>query len=746
MELSNVFFPKSSVYRTGGNLEPINFFVDTLPNANQFDFLLGYFSSSAIYTLSFSFAKFIYNGGKVRLIINNILSSNDKKILEGDYDNHSFSLLDFKSFNKALNEYDTHFFECIAWLIKEKRIEIVVIKPSNQRGISHYKSGIIGDGENKIKFKASCNFTATALLENLEELDIRKSWISKEDKYVVEEQERYFDDIFYRKADFVKYLDSTKIKEAIFEKFGKKDIHELIEDEHKIIQTTKKHREHNTRLKDTLENLEIELHKIINEPKFPYSSGARDYQKQAYENWVNNDKKGVFAMATGTGKTLTALNCLLQEYNESGVYQAVILVPTNTLVKQWEQEVFKFKFTNVYKVSSTFPTWKAELSTLRTKLVLGQTNPNFIIITTYSSFYRDAFQFFFKSLPKETLLIADEAHNMAAPRMLSSFEKIHLLKRIALSATPKRIYDLEGSKVMEDFFSDKEPYTYSFSMERAINEQVLCSYQYHVHVVELTNKELKNYVEISEKLVKFFDFETGIFSNPQIATQLLMQRKRIIHKAVNKIETFKNIIKSEFEKRKNSLKYTFVYVPEGYRKDEENEDDWQENNSENHIINEYKQAIYDTLNNEVTVCPFLGKTANKEAILQFFSAGKIDVLTSMKCLDEGVDVPRTELAIFCASTGNPRQFIQRRGRVLRQHQDKDFAVIHDMIVVPNSYSFYLEQGTFNMEKSLVKKELERVVHFAFMSRNPYETIHKLERVCEQYDLNIHTIHQDLICN
>ena len=112
----------------------------------------------------------------------------------------------------------------------------------------------------------------------------------------------------------------------------------------------------------------------------------------------------------------------------------------------------------------------------------------------------------------------------------------------------------------------------------------------------------------------------------------------------------------------------------------------------------------------------------------------------MKCLDEGVDIPRAEQAIFCSSTGNPRQFIQRRGRILRTHPQKDIAVIHDLIVIPDLTLSNENSDTFRIERSLVEKELERVMYFASLAINPFETENVFSQICEHYDLNIYTIH------
>jgi ERCC4-related helicase len=246
---------------------------------------------------------------------------------------------------------------------------------------------------------------------------------------------------------------------------------------------------------------------------------------------------------------------------------------------------------------------------------------------------------------------------------------------------------------------------------------------------------MEEYKKLSLQLfhMGLFDKETGNFkSTPEIEKKLL-ERKRIIHKAANKLEAFKAILRSEFDKRKN-LKYTLVYVPEGVEASFDETDFSIETEDENRLINEYTKAVSQT-DDSVMVKQFTANSSNREEILKNFEQSKIHVLTSMKCLDEGVDVPRSELAIFCASTGNPRQFIQRRGRVLRLHKDKIHATIHDLVVVPE----VSDESTFEMEKGLVKKELGRVVDFANLAMNKTDTYETLKNILDYYNLNLNDL-------
>ncbi|MFW6311402.1 MAG: DEAD/DEAH box helicase family protein, partial [Nanoarchaeota archaeon] len=732
--------PKSCEYRTGTENEPLEFFLEALSNSNQFDILLGYFSSTAINVLSYGFAKFIANGGEARLIINHFLSKEDKEaIARGEthepevFYSHKPT---FEEINKNLDERGVHFFNCLAWLVSKGKLNIRLIRPKGS-GIAHYKSGIFRDGSSAIKFKGSCNFTATALIENLEELDIKCSWKSKEDISSIKDYEEYFENIYNKQSDFVEYLPIDKAVEVIRNNYGDKTLDELLIDEAELIKKKAKKYNQNIKLRKKLEKINKDLISITNEPKFPFDSEPRDYQVEAYENWVKNDYKGIFAMATGTGKTITALNCLLQEYKKYNTYRAIILVPTKLLVNQWEEELKKFNFINLFKISSK-SNWAETIGRLLTSLSFDK-DKSFAIISTYASFYKQKFQSYFKQLPLDTILIADEAHNIASPKVKKVLPNVRLTKRIALSATPKRAYDEEGNDVIEDFFNSKEPYTYNYSMEEAIENGVLTKYYYYPHLIYLTDEELEDYINITEKLIKYFNQRKNIIEKNEIVKTLLMQRKRIIHKAYNKLEVYQNIIRNKLEKD-NSIKYTFVYVPEGYKNIEEQLEFSDE--EEKRVIDQYIDVVY-KLQPQIKAFPFLGETSNKQKILKQFANGDIDLLASMKCLDEGVDVPRTEFAIFCSSTGNPRQFIQRRGRILRKHNDKHLATIHDLVVLPNYKKFRTTDANFKLEKKLIKTELERVVHFASMAINSYEAFQKFDDVCDYYNLNIYSIKETL---
>ncbi|PJB58133.1 MAG: hypothetical protein CO098_10045 [Bacteroidetes bacterium CG_4_9_14_3_um_filter_41_19] len=516
--LSSLIYPKTLEYSSDGDHLPIEFFMLTIPLCKRIDLKLGYFSSNAIRTLAFGFAQFIYNGGTLRIITNHFLSYKDKVLLsdmefnsEFNEDKWKFATEnDLEGLAEILKNGDQHFFDCLRYLLKTHRLEIIPVKLKPNR-LAHFKQGILDDGTNQVYFNGSCNFTYKGLIDNGESLSISRSWGETSEKLKILENISSIDKICKKEDTGFEYLVPDQIIEIINETGKDKQIDELIDDELNICERLSKH----PKLKHAFEDYSIKFKSKVKEEKkklkFPFPEGSRDYQKQAYNNWVNNGFKGIFAMATGTGKTITALNCVLNQYNQTGYYQTIILVPTNDLQRQWINEVEKFNVKDPIVVGINAD-WKNKLSRLTTNFQFGR-KKSFVVISTYVSFARYTLQNFLKYFPKESILIADEAHNIASPKVLEVLPSTLFDKRIGLSATPKRIYDGEGTEAMNDFFNDTPPYAYSFTMEEAIAKGILCQYEYYPHLVELTTDELDEYMEL--QTTTYINSKVCTF-NPQI--------------------------------------------------------------------------------------------------------------------------------------------------------------------------------------------------------------------------------------
>lgn len=755
--LKEISWPLHRRFKSRTDWEPIGFFSECLCNSTQFDLMLGFFSSSAINVLSDGFSSFLYGGGRMRLIINDILTEQDRNAISTGINTEDipfFDIADIENLKNTLSERDAHFFNCLAWLIRNNRLEIKIITPKDSIGISHTKSGVFFDGVNIVAFDGSCNFSRTALVNNIESLTVSCGWDGDIEIAKIDNLKYDFESVFQGQNKNVIYVEVDSVKTRLTNTFEDKSLSDLLNDEYRILQNDLKNKslpknvikaldKAKNRVETAIEKLRKQKYEVIDdssvlsEPLFPYETGPRDYQKNAFESWKNNKQKGLFAMATGTGKTITSLNCLLEIYKRLGYYKAMILVPTITLVDQWEVECKKFNFDNIIKVCSKTRNWKSSIANLR---MLEMSNADeklsYIIIATYASFVRSNIFLELNKFPKQKLLlIADEAHNMGSGQMINRLNEIPYLRRIGLSATPERQYDESGNQRLMDFFGCKDNYTFEYSMAEAIEKEALCRYYYYPHIVKLTELEMIEYVELSKKIVKIMSFKDT--DSQEMLKQLLLKRKRIIHKAENKKDVFRQIIKTQMQEKGN-LKYTLVYVPEGNKPDDNQADVFDTTDTlptdedTAHLIDEYTKIVRDS-GSHIVVRQFTSDSKDRETMLKDFSNGSIDVLTSMKCLDEGVDVPRAELAIFCASTGNPRQFIQRRGRVLRAHKDKHTATIHDLIVVPDNC---FESECYDLERSLVKSELLRVRDFAVLSENLNDTDKELEDVLNHYNLSL----------
>lgn len=741
--LYEVEWAEDGTYVPGEEFSPERFFNDGLKNSTEFDLKLGYFSSAAISVLAEGFATFISKGGYMRLIINHIVSQKDKEAINDGVMGNVIDCADLSNFQylkSTFDEYQEQFFRCLAYMISQKRIDIRIIKPRGQKGIAHTKSGQFRDGDSITAFTGSANFTISGLFNNIEEIKIDRS--DSVDRMVqkrIEKQRKDFDAIMSSEKKGIEYLSPKDLVEAISTNYGDSDIEELLDVETQLHKIKREHKYKEVQDSVCMLGEDNEL-----EPRFPYPSGPREYQQAAFENWKNNGQKGLFAMATGTGKTITSLNCLLEIYKRNGYYKAIILVPTITLVNQWEKECWKFNFGNIIKVYSKNAEWRSKIEFLQMAEKYRKPNEstqNFIIISTYASFSRENVFSILNSFERaKVLFIADEAHNMGSPSILKRLGSINYLRRIGLSATPERQFDEDANKKLYRFFGAEEKFTFEYSMEKAIQNGVLCRYYYYPHLVKLTDEEMANYVELSEKISKYFNYNSSEFDKKdEILMGLLLARKRIIHKAANKLDAFKKIIEERYEKKGN-LKYSLIYVPEGSKPDYFPESDLFDKSEQvaddavsDHLIDVYTGAIM-RIGKYITVKKFVSGQKDRDEILNDFAKGKLQVLTSMKCLDEGVDVPRSELAIFCSSTGNPRQFIQRRGRVLRTHPDKYMAEIHDLVVAPEVNATL---SSYKMEQLLLKGELLRVKDFSLLSENPSYSQMELRSVMEHYGLNLY---------
>lgn len=529
--LSDVHFKHSY---TSGYDEPKDFFTEALIESCNFDLGLGFFSSSGIRSLSYGFALFIANGGKMRVVMNHILSKEDKEVIENgqkhlieDFEDNI--LCDIKKLIETLSKEDEQFFRCLSYLISVDRIKFLATI-STKGGLGHDKYGIFKDEKgNKVAFIGSANFSQSALELNGETITV---FTSPNDDNRIAEYQTLFDQSWENDTPHLIHIPIEHVKTFIREKFPEAPLTNLIEEGINLRESIgmdndvpqKYYKPISKRILDKIELKE-------QEPRFPFPE-ERKIQIDAYNAWIGNGKKGMFAMATGSGKTVTALNCIRKQYKENGYYKAIIVVPTQALAIQWEHEAKSFNFQNIVSTHSD-KDWKDVLSRYITRSILDSTK-SIILITTYATFNRNDIQSFLKKVRgSETFIyVADEAHNIGSQNSLKHLPEM-INWRIGLSATPERIYDDLGTEKLYEFFDSKPPkYTYRYTMKQAIEEGILCHYDYYPIFIELTSSEMEEYERISDQLRKYIDADTGKYKLN--AERLLLKRKRIIHKAENK--------------------------------------------------------------------------------------------------------------------------------------------------------------------------------------------------------------------
>ncbi|MEA5510347.1 DNA phosphorothioation system restriction enzyme [Crocosphaera sp. UHCC 0190] len=446
-------------------------------------------------------------------------------------------------------------------------------------------------------------------------------------------------------------------------------------------------------------------------PKIPASMQLRDYQKEAVINWFKNKGRGTLKMATGSGKTITALAITTELYEKIGLQVLLVVCPYRHLVIQWERECQKFNLKPILAFENVH-NWQSKLS-VELYNIQTQNKLFLTIITTNSTLINQGFQSQVKFFPDKTLIVGDEAHHLGSPRFEISLPR-NIGLRLALSATPERYFDEEGTDALLNYFGDViKP---EFTLSDAIKKKALVSYLYYPIFVELTESEAFTYAKLTQRIGWALGKNDSMRNNENL-TALLMQRSRLIGTAENKLTALRDLMQTRRE-----TKHTLFYCGDGYL--------------DNGTLNYQRQieAVTRILGVELgyRVNTYTAETPleEREKIRQQFERGDLQGLVAIRCLDEGVDIPEIQQAVILASTGNPHQFIQRRGRVLRPHPNKKQAIIYDMIVMPPN----LDRQTWEVERNLLRKELKRFMEFAKTAQNSAEASQKLMVIQEQYQL------------
>lgn len=459
------------------------------------------------------------------------------------------------------------------------------------------------------------------------------------------------------------------------------------------------------------ENKSSYQHQSLGTPQIPPAIELRDYQKQAVASWFRNRGRGTLKMATGSGKTIIALAIATELYSQIGLQVLLVICPYRHLVTQWQRECEKFNLQPILAFENVH-NWQNKLSTqlynIRTKNQVFLT-----IITTNSTLINQGFQSELKFFPAKTLIIGDEVHNLGSSKVEVSLpHKIGL--RLALSATPERYYDEEGTEAIFDYFGQiLQP---EFGLAEAIKKGALVGYFYYPILVKLTASETLIYAKLTRRIGWILSKNHNLEHNDSL-TSLLVKRSRLIGSAINKLAVLKELMSERLH-----TSHTLFYCGDGHIENHEA--------NYNVQIEAVTRILGKELGYRVNTYTADNSLSEREKLRQQFEKGELQGLVAIRCLDEGIDIPAIKTAVILASSSNPRQFIQRRGRILRPSPGKENATLFDMIVIPPD----LDRETWAVEKNLLRKELTRFIEFAKLAINAEEAISKLLTIQEKYEL------------
>lgn len=688
------------------------FYIPILEESISYKRAVGYFTSSALTEISKGIHGLTKSNGKMKLIVSPVLTEDDISEIEKGYSlrkkvEESIIREVIKS---EVDDSNHQKLSLLAYLISNKYLDIKVAYISNYKkmGMYHEKIGIVEDVEgNKIAFTGSLNETYSALKNNYESIDVFCSWRSEELERV-SDKEIAFDSIWNNNENNLEVIEFPQVaKDKIIKHY--KDL--------KSIQV------------ELLENsqycgeIQVEYDSV---PELPNYVSLYDYQNKAIQNWVKQNYQGIFDMATGTGKTLTGLGAVVELYRNKKRLALIIVCPFQHLVEQWVEDIVKFNIKPVIGYStSKQKDWRKRLEDEIIDYNL-EVSSFLCFITTNSMFTTKFVQNVLSKINNNKMLLVDEAHNFGSPKLSSLLYESYIY-RLALSATLERHHDDEGTSKLVSFFGNK---CIEYDISRAIAENKLTQYYYYPIVIFLTDEEHEKYRNLSIKISKNCSCDNdGNIVLSEYAKMLLIERSRIIAGAKNKLKELKNVL-MKHKNESHILVYcgaTRVINDDGETVDEMGE---RQIVAVSKIIgNELEMATTHFTSNE-------SQHEREQIKTRFENNDPFQVLVAIKCLDEGVNIPSIKIACILASSTNPKEYIQRRGRVLRKFPGKNEAIIYDFVTLPKEVDLFTFDENQSYDISLVKRELTRMKEFGDISKNPKDTDILIKTLIKQYNLDL----------
>jgi superfamily II DNA or RNA helicase len=685
-------------YRTGYSDILNEFYIPCLENSVIYKRAVGYFTSSCLAEAARGLVGLIKNGGRMYLISSPRLTEQDKKDIAAGYELRKIvEKRLIEGIREPISDVDVIRIRNLTWMIANGRLDVKIAVPTSVEGegIYHEKMGLFFDSlnpdeSNVVAFSGSLNETREGLVSNYESIDVYVSWDPSE-------------------------REVTRVKEHIahFERmWNNEELGLLVLD-----------------FPDAVKKELIQTYKPPYEPTQEPGKRKRlfNFQEEAIKSWVKAYRKGILAMATGSGKTFTALKCV-----ETCPQPTVnlIVVPSIDLISQWEEEIRQEygEQAVIRKVSSEEAHWEEKIATLIKAFntnVITQPKKIFVIATIHSAI-KNKFLEMIATVPSEKLaIIVDEVHHSGAQDFRRIFN-IEAAYRLGLSATPEREWDDEGNQRIFDYFG---PTVYTYDIAKALQDGKLSRYEYYIHLTALTPSEREEFRKLSRSIAALISKIHRLYPSTkgmdipktlnylesiqapegEQLRNLYLSRVELLKKASSKAQKLREIVNNY------PLQRCLVYC-----------------NDLDHLV-ECLKILFEEGYEVYEYSSRIEPEVRQRVLMSFAETShNSKFLVAVKCLDEGIDVPICDSSILVSSSRSTREFIQRRGRVLRVHPTKPKSVIHDIVILPFT-NWDDAYGLTPAEYDFVEAELRRISEFAKNAINKEDLEISIERLKRFFD-------------
>lgn len=647
--MNNMPFPSLQLqkeYRSPQHDVANEFFAPVLACSKIYKRSVGFFSSTSLEIITKGISSLVKNGGKIQIVASPKLSEEDIEAIRIGYDKKS-EIIEKRLLGELESTDDNYFtnqrLNLLANLIAKDILSIKIAFKDNGSlvGIYHEKLGVFEDFEgNIIAFDGSMNESKTAMCYNYESINVYCGWLS-EDKSRVELKIKAFDNIWNNTEENLKVVEFPSVTKKILDKYKTKDldVNEITAKLENLDKEDRKKTEYKIDRSNMIGDVKLPIASPkLNIPIIPYDVDLYDYQKDAIDEWADNNFCGIFDMATGTGKTLTGLGAITRCSKEHEDNLVVIVVaPYQHLVEQWVEDIERFNIKPIIAYStSSQKNWKDRLKrAIRDKKLRLKDKEFFLLVTTNATFKSNFVQEQINNIDGDILLVIDEAHNAGSGEFKKYLDS-KFKYRLALSATLDRHNDEEGTDFLHNYFGKV---CIHYDLERAIDEKKLTPYKYFPVLVYLTEEELSEYKHISAEMINHLKKnKSGKMELDTYGQKLAIKRSRIIAGAQNKLDVFKEQI-LPYKDKTNILVYcgatTVLPDSDSYS----NNEDFEKSEMGERQIIAITKIMGNEMNMEVSRFTSEEDIETRKVITERFKSEKLQAIIAIKCLDEGVNIP-----------------------------------------------------------------------------------------------------------